>query len=322
MNDPMKPEHFVRPVATCGAHPDAAATSTCVQCGDFRCAQCELDYPSTCRICQTEPRGEGFPFHRSAFAITGLIGYSWQRFKGQWFAVMAACFAALVTFALVFFVSVLLEWVVAFVTTALRLPPTTLLIVEGASAVLVNAISIFSQVAVQLGALRVFVDVVEGRPADADSYLSGLKRSVAGVVQVLVVYALMLLTLLPFAGVGAGLFFALDGTLDEAALWVAVAFAIAIVPLAWVSLGLTFMQSELVYDLSVGPVEAMRRSWAMVRGHRITIIVFYLFSMVVLIAGVLACCVGFVPAYGFVLLLQTSLFLTLRNGLLPSPGAG
>lgn len=64
---------------------------------------------------------------------------------------------------------------------------------------------------------------------------------------------------------GLGFLFALLSRYDMVLTMIVVIVVVA-VPAVYVGLGLLFMQFELVYDDGVGPLEAMRRSWALVRG--------------------------------------------------------
>lgn len=68
-------------------------------------------------------------------------------------------------------------------------------------------------------------------------------------------------------------------------------WALCIVPGVILALGLS-MASPMVVDRHVGPIDAMKASWDLTTGHKGNLFVFYLLCAVVVLLGMLACCVG------------------------------
>jgi uncharacterized membrane protein len=52
------------------------------------------------------------------------------------------------------------------------------------------------------------------------------------------------------------------------------------------------MSSTLIVDRNMGAIESLRESWRIMNGQRGGVFGFYLMAMVLVIGGVLACCVG------------------------------
>lgn len=63
----------------------------------------------------------------------------------------------------------------------------------------------------------------------------------------------------------------------------------------YVLLGFTFAEQALVFD-KLGPVAALRRSWSVMSGHRLEMVLYYLLAGLVIVVmaagGLLVCCVG------------------------------
>jgi hypothetical protein len=318
MNDPGTFEPSTQRGAVCSAHPYVEATSTCLRCGDFLCESCRTDGESVCAACRAKVSPTAFPFRRDAFDIGGLFQYSWERFKAEWFAVLAA---GVTSFFVLFVVSIgigIVQTAIGMAVAAANLPASAVVAVTVGGSIVSNVISFVLQTAAQLAGLRVCFDVLEGRTPSIESYLRGLKRVGAGAAQMLLFYAITLVAFAPLGGAGAAFYFGLDG--DARFVAIGIIAIIAFFPMLWLFFGFVYAQSELAYDLRVGPVESMRRSWAIVRGHRLHLVATFLIGMILVFAGLLACCVGVIPAMGVAYLFQGALFLALRRGLLPTPG--
>jgi uncharacterized membrane protein len=72
---------------------------------------------------------------------------------------------------------------------------------------------------------------------------------------------------------------------------VTIGLLLCVAPGIIVALGLAFWSYPVV-DGGLGPVASIQRSWAMTQGHKVNIFVFGLLAFVVLLGGLLACCVG------------------------------
>jgi uncharacterized membrane protein len=64
-----------------------------------------------------------------------------------------------------------------------------------------------------------------------------------------------------------------------------------IVPFVILALALGFAQFYVI-DANMGPIEAMRASWEVTKGHRMQLFALALLSFAVLLAGLALCCVG------------------------------
>lgn len=92
------------------------------------------------------------------------------------------------------------------------------------------------------------------------------------------------------------------------------AVAVLLFPGLWLLLPLLLVQPELAYTERPTAVDTLRRCFAHARGQRLGMVGTALLGFVLIIAGILACCVGVVPATGFFNLLVAGLYLSLRTG--------
>lgn len=76
---------------------------------------------------------------------------------------------------------------------------------------------------------------------------------------------------------------------------IALGLLVLIVPGVILMLG-TLFAGYYVVDQRMGPIEAIRASWAATEGHKASLFVFLLASAGVGLLGGLACCVGYLPA--------------------------
>ncbi len=76
---------------------------------------------------------------------------------------------------------------------------------------------------------------------------------------------------------------------------IALGFVLFIVPGAILALGLS-LSSYYVIDQGLGPIEAMKASWEATTGHKGQILVYFLLGILVALGGMIACCVGILPA--------------------------
>jgi hypothetical protein len=98
---------------------------------------------------------------------------------------------------------------------------------------------------------------------------------------------------LPFA-LASGVGFGLAAALDEAAIGVVVVgiLALGYLPIAiYIALGVSLVQQAVALE-GLGPFDALRRSWSLVRGNRRWLLLYWVVSVVLVLAGLLLCCVG------------------------------
>jgi hypothetical protein len=300
--------------AVCSAHPLLPATSTCVRCGDFLCETCSAEGESICANCRGRVGGGSFPFERSNFQIDAAITYAWDRFKAQWLPLVGAGMAVVV-------IPYILQIVQSILTVAVAAAadPVATAWIFPTIVVVFSIPQILLQQMLFLAGFRVAIDVLEGRLPSFPAYFGAMKRCFAALGQLLLIYLVMALTTAPLVGLG----FLVHQTFGEGATAAYAGLAVVgyFVPFVYVMLGLSYMSLELVYDRTAGPIEAMRRSWAITRGKRLDVFLLVLVQIGVAIAGLMMCCVGLLPAMGLFLLIQATGFLGLRRGLLAMPPA-
>ncbi len=195
-----------------------------------------------------------------------------------------------------------------------------------------QAISMVLQGIGLMGFIRVCIDVLEGRKADPARMFTQLNKAGQYVIQLLVISFGIALPVLIYLGIVllvsmlvGGLTLS-GGGFREFANHPGPAIAIfglgvlAMVPvLFYVTLPLSFASLELVYS-GADAIESLRRAWSLAAGFRTQIFGYGFVGALVLMAGLLACCVGVLAAFPLQQLLIVSLFLALRNGSgLPAP---
>jgi uncharacterized membrane protein len=190
---------------------------------------------------------------------------------------------------------------------------------------------------VLLGFTRMTIDVLQGKKADIARMFSEVSKLGTYMVQWLLVFVMFdLPTLLYFGGAlvvgirssGHSLpsFDNPKRASEELVRMmldvfptVGLAAVIAIVPLWWMYLARLLIVPEMVYG-GAGPFEAISRAFRLASGARLSLLGAYLVGAVVIVAGMLACCIGVLPAVALFTLLMTTIYLALRNGSdLPPP---
>jgi hypothetical protein len=314
MLDPLPPTG-----AVCSLHPELAALDVCSRCGSFRCLQCSAgsDLCPRCREFAT------FPLSRSGWRFSELFDYSLACFRRQWLMLSVA--------GLLFFV---IGMAGSFVGAAVQA------VGEGigtrGAEIIAIALAQVGNVAVQgiatLGIYRVALDVLQGGSADPARMFGEAWKIGRYLLQLLIVGALAVLCAVPYFGIVALIVFRITGeNLDsfvsgtvsgDAVIPLVIAAAIAIVPATYFFIPAYFGPVELVLNHRLSARDALRNSYAVLRGGRLAALWAWMVMGVIGIAGLLACCVGIFPALAFSMLLQTGLYLTLRTGAaLPVPDA-
>lgn len=292
--------------AVCAIHTQTPATTTCARCGNYACQECtEWGQYDVCPSCRERLGIGSFPFDRNNWSVGGLLSYSWDVFTRDWLM--------LVLLSVIFFgVSGGISFVMTLVGT----------VFQGDAGAAVG-FTIFNQIlqtvvnmALSLGTIGVIIDTLLGGGVDLARFLGAMKNLGKALVQYFVV---LLGIWLPIGLLVAVPFLAMDDPQD-AVIVVAIVVLVLAVPLTYVGLGLVFMQYELVHDEACGPIEAIRRSWELVRGYRLWTFLIGLLGLLIFLAGMILCCVGMVATYPIFMLLMTSFYLALRNGSgLPNP---
>jgi uncharacterized membrane protein len=89
-------------------------------------------------------------------------------------------------------------------------------------------------------------------------------------------------------------------------------FALLLVPGVILSLGL-MLTPYYVVDRGMGPVEAMKASWATTMGEKGKLFVLALYWFGVSLLGLLACCIGSLPAMAVISISQAIVFCRLTG---------
>lgn len=177
-----------------------------------------------------------------------------------------------------------------------------------------------------IGFYRLLIDVLVGKRADLGRMFSQLPlfpKFVA--MQVILFFVVTVPSLLYFGGVGvAGLAIAgvrlsalqdlrPERLLSPALIGLFFLSIAAYLVFLGVILPVTlFAVPELVVG-QCGPLEALQRSWQLGSGQRLRALGYSFVAGLVVLLGVLACCVGVLPALPLASMLLLALFLALRN---------
>ena len=91
-------------------------------------------------------------------------------------------------------------------------------------------------------------------------------------------------------------------------------FAVLLIPFFYVMLPLSFLQMEMAYSDESSAWECIRNCYAVARGQRLNMFGLLLINFAIILVGLLACCIGALPAVGLSQLLMAALYLALRRG--------
>jgi hypothetical protein len=301
--------------ALCAQHGDRTATGTCDRCGNFMCDECSVNRSSPiCPACRALTGGStGFPLSRDNWTFDKLWSYSWEAFKRDWVMLSVA---ALVVFGS----TMMLNMMSSGIQTVLGENKAA----AGLTAIVFQVISTLLGGVLQMGLIRMTLDVLHGGKAD----LAKLGSQVNKVGR----YVLQLLLIIVAIGIPLGVYFVVlgaigvglsgGGGLDFEQLGsngtvigvLVVGFLIVLVPLMYFTLPLYFVTMELVFNDNASALQAFKNSYVIAKGNRLSILGIGLLTGLIAIVGILACCIGILPAMALGQLLLIGLFLTLRNG--------
>jgi hypothetical protein len=318
--------------AKCPVHPDRAATRTCGRCGNFTCGECNVNgTEAMCPSCRQLVGGSApFPFTRDAFSFDQIWNYTFEAWKREW-VMLSVCVLILlaVGFAVGLFNGLFQGIAKGIVGT--RGGSSGVIIIAFAASMMTQVISSLAQGVFQMGLFRIYIDVLNGRKADVNRLMSQVPKLGRYILQALLMLVGAMLPVLVYMG---GVFLLslavsgasltniqhLDREFKPIGLAVILFGATALVPiLIYLGLPLQFAIIELVYG-DTQPIESFRRAFQIANGFRLSLFGFGFIAGLVVLAGILACCVGMIPAMALSQMLMTGLYLTLRNGSgLPPP---
>lgn len=111
---------------------------------------------------------------------------------------------------------------------------------------------------------------------------------------------------------GPGPFLTMFGAMIVAGIGTLIGLVFCIVPGVILALGL-MLYMGLIVDKRLGAIESLTESWRLTSGHKVQIFVLWLFTIGVALAGIIACCVGFVVALPIIQLSYAYLYLKLTG---------
>ncbi len=317
--------------ALCAQHPGVPASITCTRCGNFMCTTCsEGGAAAVCPPCRALT-ADSFPFKADA-SLGDLWNHCVEVFKRDP--------AMLVVGAVVFFGITMAGSIVAQIISTVVNAIGGFTVDQrnpGAdwgkfaiSLVVAQVVSTLVQVVVQAiaisGYYRLLMDALIGRKADIGRMFSTLKDLGKYVtLQVLLFVAvtvplMVFVALVTFVGLrSAGFDFSHPSSFKPEMLFTpAVIGLLAGTTLILVVLAVVLLPVTLfaVPELIVGkctPMEAIQRTWALGDGQRLRVLGYSFVMGAVVLAGVMACCVGVLAAMPLSYMLLLALFLALRN---------
>jgi hypothetical protein len=307
--------------AQCALHPDRAATATCERCGNFMCAECGLGGErALCPRCAELTGADGFPFNRENYQFGAVFGHAWAVFTREWLMLSLGT----LVFVAVGLAVTLLTTVIRAAVGALGLPILSVLV-----AVPCQILAIAIDGIVIMGLIQIYIEALHGKPVDLNKISSQFANWGKYVLQQLALYVFLGI---PFAAYlvicaaiglvvsGAGLHVDWQSLPEAGPEWtgalvgLSLGLLIAIVPLFYIWLPFVFAPMELVRNPNVRVMDSLRNCWNLARGNRLPIFGYSFIAGLVMIVGMVLCCVGLLPAFALAQLLMVGLFLALRNG--------
>ncbi len=300
--------------AVCAVHPAQPASGTCERCGNFMCDACSAGGTRPqCERCRATTGADAFPLSRDAWSVTELWSTCWAAFSREWLMLSVGVFILLAVGG----ASGGLNGGLTGREDLLKHWPA---LVGGL--VVAQVISFLVTSVFELGFVRLTLDALAGRSVDLGRLFSQLSKVGRYLLQKLLMMAMALAFMVVAAGLIGALALVFGATSLEViraeperlAMPVGLGILLLVVPAYYLFLPLTFGTHELVYNEGVDVMTSLRNCYTLTHGHRLNLFGVTLLGGLVVFAGLLACCIGIVPAFAFVRLMLTGLYLTLRNG--------
>jgi hypothetical protein len=318
--------------ALCPLHPEQVASRTCARCGNFMCGVCSEDGSlAMCPACRERSgMSAAFPLDRSNWNVGALLDYSWTTFQREWVMIV-------VGLLIVFGASMVGQVVSTVLTSIGEATESTALIFLTLFAGMIASTVVQGLVAT--GYMRMLLDVLNGQPADLGKVFSQFHKVIPYLTTTLLIFAIFIPIILLIFGsalviaITTGLLAggslspeAIDAMQPEdfvrlfttagAAFFVtlSVAFVVYLAVMTWLGLPMLLVQMELASDDKPTAMGVLRRCFAYARGQRLGMVGVSLLGTLIGFVGLLACCVGVIPAMGLFYLMLAGLYLSLRNG--------
>jgi hypothetical protein len=163
-----------------------------------------------------------------------------------------------------------------------------------------------------LGLLRMLMDMLQGGKADIGRIFSQIHKVGTYLVTMLLVIVVVGLPIVLLVGIVGWL----NATLgrDSMLVGIGIALMLGTVPVLYLMLPLALIQYELAYNDGATPMQVIRNCYAYARDERLSILGIAIVAFLVGLVGLVACCVGVIPAMGLGYLLMGGLYLSLRTG--------
>lgn len=269
------------------------------------CSACaEGGTAANCPECR-ERGAFAFPFTRDNYSLDGLLNHALDRFKQHWTVLVGA---TAIVFVGSYAVSMMASIFVPLLETTgsgdeLGVAFVVFMVVS-------QVLQLLAQTWAQLAMIAVSLDALRGGEPQLASLLSCARR-------IPVALLLMLIAIVTFAvygGAVAGAGVLVPDEFVDLKLWIWGGGALlGIVPMAYFWIGLFYAQTVLIDDPSAGPIAALRRSFRIASGKRLSILGTLIVGSLIMGAGALACCVGMLASYPLGMMLWTGLYLALSN---------
>lgn len=311
----------------CALHPDRDSLGTCARCGNFMCSTCNSGgAEAMCPSCRQRTGTGVFPYHRDDFSFDRLWSFTFEAWKKQWVMLSVAVLALGGVYVMGSFV---LQLFIGGSTALLGRGGEggggSLGAVAGMMGFFTIGIFVLLMVVGVgfIGLLRMCCDVLLGKPADFGQLFGQFSKLGRAIALLLMMGAITMIPLVVIGGVFGGAGFAIgaaaaDSDAAPAAFGglfalMALGYLVALVAIIWVSLPFTFSMLELAHT-EASAVECLKRGYQLAKGFRLQIFAYRLVGGLIGMLGMLACCVGVLPAYALAFMLETSLYLAVRNG--------
>lgn len=277
-----------------------------------------------CPRCQ--PLVTRVPFDRTTVTPGGVWNHVWECFKREWGMLLVSLLVFVVCAAVV---TGILDAIMELPFRALNISNVVVLAIP---MLLSNLVTTAATAIFDVGFQRVLIDVLEGRKADLRRMFSQFPKAGTIVVQKVLLFALFTVPLAAYFGLLTLIAARVNGVpLDASSgdvftfVWsmllqgkgVAIFFVgtlIALVPIIYFFLPLIFANTELAYADGVGAMESIKNIFVVSKHRRGDLIVTWLLTILIAFVGMLALCVGIIPAAVLIQMMYVGLYLGLRNG--------
>lgn len=309
--------------ARCVTHPDNLAGGTCSRCGNFLCyVDTEGGRFSTCETCRARTGLSGaFPLNRENYNFGALWDYCWNLFKEHWLMLSVGVLIPLIAYFVIYFAlySVMLGAMFAGGNIfrggaedgagAIATGIASMAMMFGMALILSIVVGMLT-----VGFCRMCLDVLEGGQPDIGRMFSVFNKAGRGAL----VFATLTIGSYLVAAVTLGpaaLSFALLESSNEtlAIVLAAVLGVVGFVAYMFLLLPIYLLPQEMAFA-DVGVFQWISNVWKTASGFRWSIVLLTLVCIPIYFLGILACCIGVLPALALMGLLFNGLQRALRTG--------